>query len=179
MRHMRRAMTGSPARQRGMALVVALVMLVVILTLGLGALRLSTIEERMTGYAQDRQLAFQAAEAALREIEDRVESSKPAPQGACGVTANTGVSINICPAPVASDVPRWIHVVATDWADATPVGTGGAQITPVYLVEHLGNTFACDNSATALQTCSQYRITVRAGSAPRAQVTLQSVYLTD
>ena len=42
--------------ERGIALAVTLVMLLVILVLGLGALRMSITEERMTGYVFDRQL---------------------------------------------------------------------------------------------------------------------------
>ncbi len=167
-------------RSRGAALVVALMMLVVILVLGLGALRLATTEERMAGYTQDRQLAFQAAEAALRELEDRVAQEKPVAPASCGsVSSLTGPSFRICPAPAASAVPRWIQPVAADWGDASPVGPVGIQITPRYLLEHLGSTFACDSTPDAALDCSQYRITVRAGGGTRAEVMLQSVYLSD
>ena len=81
-----------------MALIVALMMLVVILVLGLTALRLSTAQERMTGYILDRQLAFQAAEAALREIEGRVENERPEAGTACTASATAAVeSLRVCP----------------------------------------------------------------------------------
>ncbi len=167
-------------RARGAALVVSLMMLVVILVLGLGALRLATTEERMAGYAQDRQLAFQAAEAALRELEGRVAQEKPVAPASCGNAPSlTGPSFRICPAPAASALPRWIQPVPGDWGDASPVGPAGAQITPRYLLEHLGSTFACDSTPGAALDCSQYRITVRAGGGTRAEVMLQSVYLSD
>jgi Tfp pilus assembly protein PilX len=59
------------------------------------------------------------------------------------------------------------------------VGPAGAQIAPLYLIEHLGSQFACDTTAQAAQTCRQYRITARAGGGQRAEVMLQSLYLTD
>lgn len=134
----------------------------------------------MVGYAQDRQLAFQAAEAALREIEERLAQDKPVALPGCGfVPSLTGPGFSICPAPVASAVPRWIQPVAAEWGNASPVGAVGAQITPTYLLEHLGSNFACDTTPNAAQDCSQYRLTVRAGGGSRAEVMLQSVYLSD
>jgi len=163
------------ASEKGVAMVVSLMMLIVILILGLSALRISLNSERTTGYATDRHIAFQAAEAALREIEDRVAVDKPVSPNACGIsTGASGIPIAICPAPAAGINPRWVAVIPAEWANATPIG----QLTPTYLVEHLGSTFACNTNA-GQQGCTRYRITVRAGDAPRSQVTLQSIYLTD
>jgi type IV pilus assembly protein PilX len=55
--------------QRGAVLVIALVMLVVLTVLGVGTSRNSLLEERLTGNTQDAGIAFQAAEASLREGE--------------------------------------------------------------------------------------------------------------
>lgn len=56
-------------QQRGAALVIVLLLLLVMTLLGLASLRATLLEERMTGALFDRSLAFQAAEAALREGE--------------------------------------------------------------------------------------------------------------
>ena len=55
--------------QRGAALIVGLIFLVILTLLGVTAMQSSTLEERMAGNARDRNLAFQAAEAALRDAE--------------------------------------------------------------------------------------------------------------
>jgi type IV pilus assembly protein PilX len=68
------AHSGSARRQRGAAMVVALVMLLVLTVLGTSTARMTLLEERMTGNTQDRRVAFQAAEAALREGEDLLET---------------------------------------------------------------------------------------------------------
>ena len=176
--HERRACPGQ--RPHGVALVVALMMLVVILVLGLTALRLSTTQERMTAYTLDRQLAFQAAEAALREVEDRIENERPSAGATCTDSATAPAeALRVCPAPAASAAARWVATHAAQWGQATPVCPAGAQITPSYLIEYLGNEFGCDTSASAALNCRQYRITVRAGGGTRAEVMLQSVYLTD
>ncbi len=59
------------ARQRGAALAVALVFLVVLTIIGVTALRTTTLEERMAGNLQEHTRAFQAAEAGVaRTISD-------------------------------------------------------------------------------------------------------------
>lgn len=57
------------ARQRGVVLIVGLVILLVLSLLALGSMRATTLEERMSNNTQDQQIAFQVAEAALREGE--------------------------------------------------------------------------------------------------------------
>lgn len=59
-------------RQRGAALVVALIMLLVMTVLGITAMQVTRMEERMAGNSRDVNLAFQGAEAGLRDAEERV-----------------------------------------------------------------------------------------------------------
>ncbi|MBI4755011.1 MAG: pilus assembly protein [Betaproteobacteria bacterium] len=61
--------------QRGAALLIALVFLVILTLLGLAAMRTSGLEERMAGNLRDRSIAFQAAEAALRYAEQDIRLS--------------------------------------------------------------------------------------------------------
>lgn len=53
-------------RERGSALAVALIFLLLMTLLGVSAMRGSNMQERMAGNLRDRNMAFQAAEAALR-----------------------------------------------------------------------------------------------------------------
>ncbi|MEN3291571.1 MAG: type pilus assembly protein PilX [Burkholderiales bacterium] len=57
------------ATQRGSVLVTALIMLVVLTMLMVSAMRTNVGEQRMAGNARDWHVAFQAAEAALRDAE--------------------------------------------------------------------------------------------------------------
>ena len=52
--------------QSGVALIVALILLVVITVIGLAAIRTSTLQEKMAGNTFDRAQAFQVAEATLQ-----------------------------------------------------------------------------------------------------------------
>lgn len=56
--------------QRGAALVISLVFLVVMTLVGVTVMNTTTLQERMAGNTADRSIAFQAAESALREGED-------------------------------------------------------------------------------------------------------------
>jgi len=60
--------------QRGAALVISLIFLLVITIVAVAGTRSTTMQERMAGNTRDRNLAFQAAESGLREGEDFIES---------------------------------------------------------------------------------------------------------
>lgn len=61
--------TIGPDRGRGATLIVGMILLLLMTVAGLTALKSIRTEERMAGNLQDDYLAFQAAEAALREAE--------------------------------------------------------------------------------------------------------------
>ncbi|HND98148.1 MAG TPA: PilX N-terminal domain-containing pilus assembly protein, partial [Plasticicumulans sp.] len=56
----------APRRERGAVLIMTLILLVVATLIALSAQRNTALEERMAGNLLDRNLSFQAAEAALR-----------------------------------------------------------------------------------------------------------------
>jgi len=68
--------------ERGVALITGLILLVVVTLLGLSNLQTVTFEEKMAGATYDRQLAFQAAEAMLKEKEGVVDTA-PFPNSGC------------------------------------------------------------------------------------------------
>lgn len=181
MTHTHNLCSGQRARkQTGAALIVSLILLVIMTVLGLAALRGITQEERMATYSLDRSLAFQATEAALREVEQLVESNKPMPTSGCSAVSG----LMSCAPPVATDTPRWLDDTFASWTSiAAPVGTGSLKVTPQYFVEYLGGDFECrpgEGTATGI-TCRRYRITARSqdGTSTRSFVMLQSIYATD
>ena len=84
-------------RQRGMVLVVSLIILVVITLLAISAMRVTTLEERMAGNTRDRQLAFQAAEYALREAQDYLSTAVLGTFSATGGSGGLFNSLNTAP----------------------------------------------------------------------------------
>ena len=113
-------------RQQGVALIVALIMVVIMSLLGLAGVRMIFQEERMVSYSYDRTLTFQAAEAALREAENGIVQVKPEPlTGACSSFTSGIYAVQACPPPTAgAATPRWLDSTFTGWANATTVGTG-------------------------------------------------------
>ena len=60
--------------QQGAALIISMLILIILLLIGTSAIQTTTMEEKMAGNLRDRGLAFQAAETALRDAEDFIES---------------------------------------------------------------------------------------------------------
>lgn len=60
-------------QQRGAVLIMSLIMLLIMTIIGITGMRTTVIEEKMAGNMRDQNLAFQAAEAALRDGENVVE----------------------------------------------------------------------------------------------------------
>ena len=59
----------NPRRQRGVTLVIVLMLLVIVTLLGVGAARIALLGERTTRNERDYQIAWQAAEAALMDAQ--------------------------------------------------------------------------------------------------------------
>ena len=62
----------SPKAERGISLVLVMIFLVILSVLGISAMQSSTLSSRIARNESDRNLAFQAAEAALRDAENDI-----------------------------------------------------------------------------------------------------------
>ncbi|MCB1887623.1 MAG: hypothetical protein KDH20_08445 [Rhodocyclaceae bacterium] len=168
--------TKFPRNQRGTVLIVALVMLIAIMLLGLNSIRGTSLQVRMGSGIYDRQIAFQAAESAMREAEVAVgPGTNPVFDGSAGLYP--------IPAPVADGtyVDRW-SVAGTGWVSGTAIANGPRTPTPQYIVEDLGewpDPPDCLRQIPRDPLClsSRYRITARSNSAGNAnQVVIQSTF---
>lgn len=70
---------GKVKKQSGAILVLSLVLIIVLTLIGITAMKTSTFEERMAFNLQDSNLAFQAAESALREAERTIDAKTALP----------------------------------------------------------------------------------------------------
>jgi type IV pilus assembly protein PilX len=61
--------------QQGSVLIISLVMLLLLTMVGVSGMNMTSLEERMSGNYRDHEMAFQAAEAALVEAENFIEST--------------------------------------------------------------------------------------------------------
>ncbi|MDH5831933.1 PilX N-terminal domain-containing pilus assembly protein [Luteimonas sp. M1R5S18] len=153
-------------RERGISLVVVLILLVAVSVLGIAVLRSSAMQERMSANLRDRNLAVQTTEATLRFAQERLAA------GAWDTALPDATSCNnlsICPT---GSAPRW---------RAMPAGSYDAQIPdpPEYWIEYLGQGPArkgsCDQLPPTLDCFSpMYRVTARTRSVGRADVVMQA-----
>lgn len=158
--------------QRGVSLIVVLILLLIMTLLGLAVLRGTLLEERMAGNLYDRSLSFQAAEAALRAGEV-IAAAAP--------TAGSACSGGLCPTPAAGAPDRWKAASTAGWAEVAPP-TGTRMPTSWYIVEDMGLTPTwpgCDRMTPIPAQCLRpsYRVTARSVDQNRAQVVLQSNFI--
>jgi type IV pilus assembly protein PilX len=175
-----------PLRERGISLVIVLLFLVIMTALGATAIRTATVEEKMSGNERDRQIAFEAAEASLRDGERAIVAVL---NSASGFAA--GCPTGLC-VPSANATPQWYTV---DWNSATPrvygsqSGAGAYPVTdvaraPRYIIELLPDMPplpGCTAVMNARASCTggtPFRITaVGWGRRASTQVMLQSVFV--
>jgi len=170
-------------RQRGVAIVVALVLLVVVTLVGLAAVRGTIMQQKMTANFYDREVAFQAAEAALRQGEADVQAAaSPSGYRDC----SPGSTTKCVPNPFTDST-----ITPTKVTKASFDPSGLAASAPQYVVEYLGNFTIPPPNVHQLSNCSGYspcgalntadfyRITARSGDTTvgdRATVLLQTIY---
>jgi type IV pilus assembly protein PilX len=125
-------------RQRGAILIISLMFLVVLTMLALTTMSGITLEERMAGQYRDLNVAFQAAESAIRDAERDVWGTgtvtatprapiisgrtgfgdgNDAPNGTCTNNTNTTYGWGLCYAPATGPVPPFPTV------DLSPAST--------------------------------------------------------
>ncbi|MEA9787824.1 PilX N-terminal domain-containing pilus assembly protein [Xanthomonas campestris pv. raphani] len=174
----------SRLRQRGVSLVVVLILLLIMTLLGLAVLRSTVLEERMSANLLDRNLSFQAAEAALREGEALAASRTNAEHTAIAAAAAGGGCTNgVCPRPDATAVERWKNTSFGGWRAAT-TSVGSVASAPQFFIEYMGTSetwLECnlDPRYTGSDICLRpvYRITARSEAAGRASVIVQSNFI--
>ena len=176
-------------RQKGVVLVIGLVFLLIMTIIGVSAIRSTTLDEKIAGNARDRSLAFQAAEAALRDAERDIWNSRPSHARHihglthfttdCGDSTAADTDDGLCyngpggyPNPVWSieDMAQPPSVPYGRFTGESAIPDVAAQ--PRYLIEGFKQTLPGN-----LGGSFYYRITVRAqGARPETVVMLQTFF---
>lgn len=174
-------------QQRGAVLVVSLLLLLVMTVLALGASQTTRLQERMSASMRDRDLAFEASEAGLRNGERIIDSLTVAPppctSGRCQVYDR-----GVLPASMGFQTATWWST--NSWAYVTDEsfsttrgsaisGSGMAGADPQFTVEELEEVPDALGVPPTGPPPSRiyYRITAAAqGGTQQAQVVLQSTF---
>ena len=168
-------------RQSGAALIVSLLFLVMLTLVGISAMTTTTLEEKMSANARDYNVAFQSAEAALRDAWTDINSARIDRRAGFGSSCAEG----LCERSSGTSVPVWSTI---NWstggpsvaygsktgAVVLPVGPGGVTTLPRYVLEATADP---KSSLLMNKKTYLYRATARGfGASDAAQVTVQTTY---
>lgn len=166
-----------PKKQRGVILIMSLVILMVLSLLGVSSMRTSSLQERMSGNARDYQIAFEAAEIALRSGEDYLKDiSLNADFSAAG---NNGKFT----ARTLSDSDAWRTEANWTSGKTTSVTIADVAKNPEYMIEIVDSEYGViedleateEGGGTGTLEISLYRITSRGyGKNSNTRVMLQT-----
>ena len=190
--HTHRLTAARRRAQRGFSLVTTLMFMIAALVLGVSVMGVNVMQERIIGNTKDRDLALQAAEAALRDAEVDIAANI----SATTVFANN-CTAGLCTPPTQRTVVSPLPVdqqAGFDWATSAQVrkygqftaaaALPGLASQPVYVIEKLGylGTPSGESMGIGAEPSAPgvgYRITARAtGARAGTVVTLQSIYAT-
>lgn len=167
----------SQSRQQGAVLIVALIFTAILTVLGVGGMRSATLQERMAGNSRDINVAFQAAEAALREAETLmgVVSS-------IDFDGSNGLYLS-CPDPTdkttACSQPDWKSDSATGWRQVSEQ-LPDVNRQPEFIIEQISASIDVGSSLDSDRTIAiqgYYRITARGfGASDRSMIVLATTY---
>lgn len=175
--------------QHGVALITSLIFLVILTLLGLSVVSSTTAEEKMSRNTRDVDVAFAAAEAALRDAELHLTGAYQWPyNGLKAIDFDTSCTNGLCDSSL---TPAFSSVNDVDFYSTSGVGansqrigtvTGTAAVSglrtsdqPRYMIEKVCTTL---NSLKGFCTTPAFRITAKSrGRLPNTLVVLQEVYL--
>jgi type IV pilus assembly protein PilX len=164
--------------QRGAILVTSLLILLILTVIGITAMQVTRMQERMAGNSRDTSLAFQGSEAALRDAEQQlfdfvIEPVKCIdPAEACATVYERNVM-----ASAADNSADWWEEIASEYGE-----DGEAELTdeglledPRFMIEELAHVR--HNLDLGSERRTIYQVTARStGGSGEANVVLQTTY---
>jgi len=175
----------SVRRERGVALFVSLVLLLVLTIIGVSSVQTTSLETRMARNEHDSLLAFQAAESALRDAEGWLQNINSADD--INVNFSPGGNNGLWELAPSGQPDHW--ALQANWGGGGSVVANTALGVPVaqpprYMIEHLANIKFVENPYQIQSDypdpndrIAMFRITaLGVGGSGNAQVMLQSTF---
>ncbi len=148
-------------RQRGMALLVSLVFLLLLTLIGLSSMQSATLQEKMTSSVMLRNQSFQLAEAALRVGESAVQAET--------------YSLPVCTTATQCAPPAESATLTTAGRNSSSGVTWIAVPGGFYGVQNLGTTLTAVN-VPINTSATLYRITAVAVAGNNQRSVVESIY---
>ncbi|AHF05357.1 hypothetical protein MARPU_02185 [Marichromatium purpuratum 984] len=190
MNTIKQPISGTPSSQRGAALAISMILLMVATLIGLSGIKQARVQEKMSANTYDRSLAMQMSEAALRAAQSAIAEDWEI--SALGGVDCSPTSTNSCqpvpPETFQADDTNWI-TVDTEYRINDGMVTGAPQ----YQIHYLGKapsttSLNSSNSANNMQygggggggEVAYYRVIARSASPTavqdRALVVLSGIF---
>jgi len=150
----------SPGCQRGMALLVSLVFLLLLTLIGISSMQNATLQEKMAGSLSLRNQSFQAAEAVLRVGESAVQLDS--------------YSLPVCSGPFRGAPPAETTTLKAAGFNSTSGVTWIAAGAGFYGVQNIGTSLAAVN-VPSNTSVTLYRVTA-VGIAGSSRSVVESIY---
>jgi len=180
-----------PSRQRGVALVVSLLLLIIVAIVGLATVRGTIMQQKMSSNAYDREQAFQAAQAALRVATAVLPTAPNQVSRNCQTLAVSSTPCLNNPFTDTTLPANSVYNVNTGTGSSTAfTASAVAAAQPQYVIEFMGafddptsagnnsNNSKCYGCNGSTSKAMYYRITARSGDpkkvGDRAVVTIQT-----
>jgi type IV pilus assembly protein PilX len=168
----------SPKNQKGVFLIVTLVILLVVTLLVISSVQSTKLQMLMSRNARDGRVAFQAAEAGLRIAESRLETES----SLAGYQANgSGKYIE----RIAGETNRWAEDATWQGTNSLTVPYSDSATSPRYIIEFVGTIIAeedwlnMDNvgGGVGADRTQMFRVTaIGTGKTGAAKSMVQSTY---
>jgi type IV pilus assembly protein PilX len=173
MKMQRNQSTRGLARQRGVSLIVAMVMLIILTLIGVSSMNTAIVELKMAGSMQQQSIALNRADEMLRVGENDVEAIVTNPAAFDFATAGDGYYVTA----------DNIDVHNLDWSGLNPIP--GSTTNDVYVTEYLGPKAIPGESIKVSPdgrivggAVHTFRITSRSATGKSARRLVQSLYVT-
>jgi type IV pilus assembly protein PilX len=172
-----------PHRQQGSTLVVGLIMLLVITVISLSALQMTTLQQRMAGNVVERNIAFQAAEIALRQAEDKTIAANVFKVGDPGQYDTSSTTCSFCDDVGLASI-TWASLAAGNKSKEIAYAVYQSKYKPrVVIVQQTSQTQGGSLEAGIEKTVQVFKVNAwgvgaatLAGGEPAAPVVLQTTY---
>ena len=169
------------SHQHGAVLFVSMIMLIVVTIMGVVAMKSSILQEKLAAGAMDQNIAFQAAESALRDAEIFISDSVT-PASGFSASCTGGLCLpSITATSVWDAIADWsssaLPIVFGSQTSATAIPDVARQ--PRYIIELIQpNLTACVGEDVKSSCGTPYRITAMGwGRRSTTPVMLQSIYV--
>jgi len=163
--------------QSGATLVIAMLMLLILTVLGIASMQVTRMEERMAGNSRDVNLAFQGAEAGLRDAEEGLRVLTGRPNTCIAAPCNVWRK-DFLPPDLRDQVLTWWTTNAREYGVAATRELTDVTRDPMIVVEDLG--FVPDSLAIGHgppEGRNFYKITANSsGASDSAEAILESTY---